>query len=327
MRTLRPLFLLLVAGLLAATPAAGSQRVVLFETFTNVSCGYCPANNSAVHDFVSTYSDQIVLGLSYHVNWPSASDPFYLYNPTDVNGRRNYYGVNAVPTNECDGSEAPTSNVAAIKAAVGNELPIPAPFDLDVSTSVVGTSMTVNVAVTATDAVPASGLVLHMAIVEPEVYYSTPPGSNGEQYFYCTMRDMLPSYGGQSLTISQGQTLNFSEVGTISLAWRQPYAVVWVQNNADKSVLQAATSNANSTDFTFFYGAEHTVDVVPMGLHSFDSQLENRGLQNDNYAVHVDWDLPSGWGGGVCEGGVCHGVGDNDFSIRVYDVWAKRELW
>jgi hypothetical protein len=317
MRTLRPLFLLLAAALLAATPAAASQRVVLFETFTNVACGYCPANNSAVHDFVTAYSDQIALSLSYHVDWPSASDPFYLYNPADVDGRILYYGVNAVPTNECDGNEAGTSNVAVIKAAVGNELPIPAPFDLDVSTSVIGTSMTVDVTVMASDVVPASGLVLHMAIVEPEVYMDPPGADNGERYFHCTMRDMLPSFAGQTLTISQGQTLYFSEVGTIDAAWREPYAVVWVQNNADKSVLQAACSRPNATDYTFFYGAEHTVDVVPMGLHSFDSQLENRGLQSDNYAVHVDWDLPSGWGGGVCEGGVCHGVGDNDFTIRL----------
>ncbi|MFH1845820.1 MAG: FlgD immunoglobulin-like domain containing protein, partial [bacterium] len=168
----------------------------------------------------------------------------------------------------------------------------------------------------ALDDVPGSGLVLHMALVEPHVYLDPPGADNGERNFYCTMRDMLPSYAGSTLSITNGQTLSFSQTGTLDPSWVDVYAVVWVQDNSNKAVLQAASS-LPVPDFSFFYGAEQSAAVSGFSLYSFDSELQNRGLQSDTYLIHVDWNLPAGWGGGVCEGGVCHQIGDNDFTIRL----------
>ena len=43
------------------------------------------------------------------MNWPApGNDPMYLYNPTQANDRRNYYGVNSVPHVIMDGVVNPS---------------------------------------------------------------------------------------------------------------------------------------------------------------------------------------------------------------------------
>jgi hypothetical protein len=310
-------FACLVTGLilLVAPVTLATNRIVLVETFTNTGCPYCPANNTDVHNFMGIHGPMIALNVQYHTSGPSSSDPFYVANTTDNLGRTNYYPVPAVPTNEIDGTEGPTSGYNALKAAIKQQLLAAAPFEIGVSANTVANQITVDVSVKATDDVPASGLMLHIALVEPYVFTDPPGSDNGERNFFCTMRDMLPSYLGQTLTITNGQTLNFQETATLNPTWVDVYPVVWVQNNADKTVLQVASTL--ETDYAFFFGAPEVAAVAPMGLYSFPAFLQNRGLQSDTYQFHVDWDLPGGWGGGVCEGGTCHIVGDNDFTVRL----------
>lgn len=318
MKALRLLLIcLIVVAFICPTQASASWRIPLVETFTNTSCGPCASANPVTHSFINDHGPQLALNVQFHVNWPSASDPFYLANTTDNNGRRTYYGINAVPDLVTDGVNAPEpASYTGLKSLVGNELAAPSPFDLTVGTTIVGTDITVDVEVTATDVVPGSGLELHIAVVEPYVFTDPPGADNGERHFYCTMRDMLPSHAGQTLTITNGQTVNFSEMGTLDPSWVDCYAVAWVEDTSDKSIMQSASS-LPVPDFSFFFGAQENVAIVPMILHTFDATLQNRGAQSDTYDIHVDWDVPAGWGGGVCEGGTCHSIGDNDFTVRL----------
>lgn len=302
----------------AAAAVAAAPTVVLLESFTNTACGPCAANNPIVHDYVEDAGTQVVLNLQYHVYWPSATDPFYgtVQAQPDNLGRITYYGVNAVPDLVTAGANLPEpGSYAGLAQAVGIAAAAPAPLALTVATQTVGSEMKVDVQVSALADAPGA-LTLRIALVEPYVYLDPPGADNGERNFYCTMRDMLPTHAGQAFTIANGQTLDFSQTGILGSAWQNVYAVAWVQRDSDRQVLQAGSS-LPVPSYAFLYAAAEHAALVEMGLRTFDGLLQNRGTQSDTYDVHVAWDVPGGWGGGVCEGGTCHPIGDDDFAITV----------
>ncbi len=310
MKHLRPLILLGLIAMLFLVPQTliASQRVVLLETFTNVSCAPCATANPVTHTVVEEHSTLRVLNLQYHVSWPSSSDPFYLTDTADNGGRRAYYGVNSVPDLATDGIDAPSpGNANAMRTLLNNQLATDSPLEITIATNLVGDQLTVTADITAVNDVPASGLVTRIAFVEPFVNTGTPPGSNGETQFYCTMRDMLPSHSGTSLSIINGQTVQVQETGTVNASWNDVYVIVWVQDDNDKSVLQAASSLANTTDYAYFFGTNDPADIAGDGeLVVLESVMTNLGLQTDSYSVDIIQDLPADWSASVCEGVACY---------------------
>jgi hypothetical protein len=310
MKHLRPLILLGMIAMLIMAPQTllASQRVILLETFTNVSCAPCATANPVTHTVVEEQSALKVLNLQYHVSWPSSTDPFYLIDTADNGGRRSYYGVNSVPDLKTDGIDAPSpGNADAMRALLNKRLATDSPLDISIATNLVGNQLTVTADITAVNDVPASGLVTRIAFVEPFVNTGSPPGNNGESRFYCTMRDMLPSHSGTALSITNGQTVQVQETGTVNASWNDVYVIVWVQNEADKSVLQAASSLANTTDYSYFFGAVRPVEIAGDGdLVVQESVMSNLGIQTDSYSVDIIQDIPADWSAAVCEGVACY---------------------
>jgi len=309
--------LLVFVVMIASQPGWAAQRTLLLETFTNVSCIPCAVANPVTQQVTEEYGPQLVLNLQYHTNWPAANDPFYLDNPTDNMGRITYYTPDA-PDLFTDGADLPVpGNYNALVAAVEERLEVPSPFTITVSTTVVSNQITVEAEVTAVDVVPTSGLVLQIALVEPYVDTGTPPGANGESEFYSTMRDMLPSSAGTPFTINNGQSLNFSEMGTLDPSWQDVYAVVWVQDNNTKEVLQAKSSLL-VPDYDFYYRYPGSpAAVVPMNqLYAFHSLIDNIGSRPDSFNVHIEKDIPSlFWGASVCANGICYPPWTTDFTL------------
>ncbi len=319
---MKPLRSLLCMGLIVlmmfmSQTLLASQRVVLLESFTNVSCGPCATANPVTHAMVDEFGTLKVLNLQYHMSWPSSSDPFYLVDTADNNGRRTYYNVNSVPDLVTDGINAPSPGGAdALRIMLNNRLATDAPIDISISTSLVGDQLTITADITANGDVPASNLVTRIALVEPYVNTGSPPGTNGEFRFYCTMRDMLPSHAGTPLSITSGQTVQVQETGTMNAGWNDVYVVVWVQDDTDKSILQAASSLTNTSDYAYFFGTTHPVDIAPEGdLVIMESVMSNLGLQTDSYSVQIVQDLPADWSASVCEGVVCYPPWTTDITV------------
>ncbi len=319
---MRPLrfFALLTALLVifSCISAWGAQRVVLVESFTNTSCGPCASANPVTHQFIDDYPNQMVLNLQYHMNWPSPTDPFYLVDTADNNGRRTYYGISSVPDMVTDGVNTPEpGSYGGLAAAVGSQFEVVSPFTLDITTSMVGNDMTVDVDVTAVEVVPASGLTLRIALVEPYVLLDPPGSDNGERNFYCTMRDMLPAHTGQDLIITNGQTLSFSETGTVDPSWNDVYAVVFIQNDTTKEILQAGSTLVAPT-YEHFYGYPEPTRVGPMmETQSFPTRIMNVGTMGDIYDVTLSYDHPASWGASVCIGANCLPPGTTNVAVPV----------
>ncbi len=321
MKTLAPLAALTLTALLALPAGApAAPRTVLVEGFTNTSCPYCPGANAVTQQFLDAYGPELALGVTVHVNWPSASDPFYLHNPTDNLARRSYYGINSVPALRVEGAaDASPGDYAALAQAADARLLRDSPLALKVVQTSDGANVTVTVGVKAESAPPAGPLVLQMALIEREIYLATPPGSNGERDFFWTLRDLLPDGGGTALSLVPGDSLVFSRTVPIHAAWNygQIAAVCWVQNSATREVLQAGTSIPRAP-YAFFFAAHATADVVTLGqLRSFDAVIHNRGLAADVYDVHIEKDVPASWGASVCANGLCYPPWVTDFTVSV----------
>lgn len=311
--------LLLVVLLVAfASAAFAAQRVVLVENFTNTGCAPCASANPVTHSFMEAYPDQIVLNVQYHVNWPSATDPFYLANPTDANGRRTYYGVSAVPDMFTDGADGPSpGSYSGLEAAVGGRIPVESPFAFDITTSQTGYDLTVDVDVTAVADVPASNLKFHIALIEPHVYTDPAGADNGERNFYSTMRKMLPSYSGQTLTISNGNTVHFSETATLDPTWVDIVAVVFVQDDSTKEILQAGSTSL-VPDYAHYFGHPAPKAVGPMlTSQAFHTSIMNLGAMGDIYDVVMTYDHPPVWGASVCVGESCLAPGTAYVAVPV----------
>jgi archaellum component FlaF (FlaF/FlaG flagellin family) len=236
-----------------------APRLVLAEEFTQASCGPCASQNPAFNALLQANPTKII-DIKYQTSWPGF-DPMNLQNPAEVQSRVTYYGVNGVPNLALDGSIIPNDcNAYAGAPACLDQSEIDGAYNTStpISVSVTHTmaadltSATVDVTVTnvgSTDFVSNGNLYFRLALVETEINFPTPPGSNGEEDFYGVMRKMVPNATGSALpsTMTAGQTwtnqftvpmpsyiYNYGEIAFVG----------FVQSDGDKMVHNAAHSAA-----------------------------------------------------------------------------------
>lgn len=237
---------------------AQSQRKVLIEKGTNASCGPCAAQNPGFHSMLNTVDDKHV---AIHYQWYFPGyDPMNEHNPTEANTRfANYYGNNGVPTAMIDGvipnGSYPGFNGSAYDGApagysasmINNRYAVSSPFEIDITYSVTPSTITADVTVTCTEAINASNLRLRIVVVERVISFDSPPGTNGESTFYNVMKKFMPNTNGLSLQNSwvPGDSQSFSQSWTHQNVYdfSQLAIVAFVQNDANKEVLQAARAD------------------------------------------------------------------------------------
>lgn len=287
--------------------ALASQRAVLIETFTNVSCLPCASANPVTEQFVADYGYPLVMNIQYHVSWPSNEDPFYLTAPEDNFAALSYYDVTGVPNLVIGGTnQAFGGDYNLLEQASLTLLGTPTSLTMEVSAVPNGSDISVQASVTASETLGGDNLSLRIALVEPHVHYDEPPGTNGETDFHYSMRDMLPDFAGTSFSINPGQTLTFTEIGTVDPTWQDIYAVAWIQNDQTREILQASASLV-SPDHVFFYSGYRTGEILPLGQTAYlPSHLYNLGNASDIYDLHIDRQIPDGWSAVVCTDGTCY---------------------
>lgn len=257
---------LLLGGILAASLYANAQqRLVLYEEFSGENCGPCASVNPSFWAFMTNASNQTKsILLKYQVNIPqNPVRPLYDQNPTEADARLSYYGVNSAPNGRLDGrvhhngvTDANGNNVGGWPGAftwtsgqdtMNAEMALASPFNITVTPTVTGNTLTATVSVTAVSAFTGTTMKLRAALVEG-LHFTTPPGNNGEVDFHNVMRKMYPDANGQTFpgTWTNGQTQTFTVTGTIpqyvDRVAEKLFLLVWVQDDANKKIAQAAKS-------------------------------------------------------------------------------------
>lgn len=259
---------------------AAIGNLLVFEHFTNASCGPCAAQNPA---FVSLLKSNALKATSikYHVSWPGV-DPMYSANTADPTARVNYYGVTGVPDvflGNAPGlvSVAPSG---VTQALIDQNAVATAPFEYNINTSVAGNVLTVSGNVNNPGNIQGN-LVLQLAVVEDPVKYATPPGTNGETEFPSTLRKLLPSATGTTLS---GASTPFNYTYTIPTGQVKEnlFVVAFVQNNTNKQVYKGGKIKNGFSLNTVTSVAEPTAMVNGLNVYPNPARGEARISFNSN---------------------------------------------
>ena len=246
---------LLIASLLmlfSLKISAQNERILLFECFTNTSCGPCAQQNPALDALINANADRVA-AIKYHMNWPGANDPMYLHNTADNNARRGVYNVSSVPHTVVDGIRYANVPSGLNQNTVNNWLNIESPFEMRLSYEVdeAANTITVHVLGRASQAVPGS-VKLYVGVIEREIHYNSAPGSNGERDFYSVMKKLLPSSSGISIgDVEAGSYFAYTFSWELANVYNndQLNAIAWLQNINTKEVYQACKSSENVVPF------------------------------------------------------------------------------
>lgn len=221
------------------------ERLVLFEHFTQASCGPCASQNPAFTTLLNGNRTSTT-SVKYHTSWPGV-DPMNAHNPTDVASRVAYYGVSGVP-NVILGTSNLGSPTAVSQTTINNEKAKKALFNISMSASMDPGTRLLTISGSAEPAVafaPTNGNRLQVMLVEDPIIYNTPPGSNGETVFPSTFRKAFPNAEGTIInTVNIPGNTHFFNFNTFTVPSfyvdSNLYVIVFVQNHATKEIHQAA---------------------------------------------------------------------------------------
>ena len=237
------------------------DRLVFIERYTSSTCGPCASANPTLDAFLNTSDPSKVTSLSYHMNWPApGNDPMYLFNPADNNARRNYYGVNAIPHWRIDGTTI--INTGNITTNYGLRRAILSPVTVIVTHEPIGSdSVRVHVKIFCEDLLPDPSVTVHISVVEREIQYGSPPGTNGESHFLDVMRKMLPTGTGTKVNLFPGALVEMTETFYIDPIYvvDKIEPLVFVQAG-DREILNAGIP---TYDFTLL--SDYAFRVVDQG--------------------------------------------------------------
>ena len=220
-----------------------TPKIVLIEDFSNVSCIPCVESNIILHSLMTgTLNTKAVL-IKYATNFPSPNDPMYQDAQKFSDSRMTFYSIFSTPTVFVDGLQKPiASDSNDIKRKVSERLQTKSPFRFDFSGSHILDSVKVFLNIYKLDSsVDLTDVHLYTVLIEEEIVYSTPPGSNGEKKFFNVMRNIMPSESGISLkSLTSGSLkVNFS-IG-INPVWQQAKLALisFAQNTKTKEVFES----------------------------------------------------------------------------------------
>jgi len=290
-------------ALAVASQAQLAKKYVFFEHFTQASCGPCAAQNPGFQSSILDYYNANVHHVAYHTSWPG-TDPMNFHNKPQVQSRVDYYGVNGVPNIQMDGADQGGPSTVT-REMVNQAIAEGSPISVAVTQTVVNdTVFDVTVTIKTVGTKPSGNYNLLLSLVEREVIYTSPPGTNGEKDFPNVFRRMLTADDGDAITLpDQGESISFNYTYTRSTVWKMEniYSLAAVQNTDDKSVINSGSSiDPNG----FLFDPIKFVDLGVVGNNNtFDLNVKNTGSGAENFKFSISSDAPGDWSGSLTVNG------------------------
>jgi hypothetical protein len=308
---MKKITLFLAIAMAGSSAFAQSQRLVLFEEFTQASCPPCATTNPGLNAMLDAHPSEVV-SIKYQTDWPG-SDVMNMHNPNEVQTRVSYYGVTGVPSGELDGglgfSGQPIGMTYADVAGRYSQTS-PLEIDVDFTLSPAQDSIYAYAIIRCTEGFTGGVNKAHMAVIERNIYFTNanPPGNNGEREFEGVMKKMLPSDQGTAVpttwAIGDSVVLNYAWKLANVYDIRQLAVVVFVQNNTTKEVYQAGymrpkiANNAGINGVSGINAVQCDPDVTPtVMLHNY----ANIPLTSVDINYYFDTNTPAvyNWTGSV----------------------------
>ncbi|MFY7734492.1 MAG: T9SS type A sorting domain-containing protein [Bacteroidia bacterium] len=233
--------------MLASNLLNAQNQSVLVEHFTNTLCSICASRNPGFYQ--NLQSQQDVLHIAYHPSSPYAACVLNKHNKAENDDRTNYYGIyGGTPRLVINGVVQSSSNNYASAAIFNPFKNITADVLIKANQVIVGDSIKSVVTIKRLTNQVLSNLKLQVLYVEDTLFYSSP---NGESKHFDVFRKSAS--GWQGLTVNIPAQINDSVVvqttTPINTAWNKDriYTLAFLQNAADKTILNVAKSTNNKT--------------------------------------------------------------------------------
>jgi len=297
------LLILIITGFAFITNAY--DKLSLVERFTNCSCGPCAQLNNSWYN--ATTANLINSGsmthVVYNVYWPSPGecDPMHLLNETDNNYRTNYYGCNAVPWIEVNGTNIATNQTAFINAINAGNAQY-SPFKIILTPEKLPNniiSINVKIIRDPSDATTFDNPRLRIALTEKQVYVVNPSCcNNGETNFYSITRKMLPDGYGSSFEIpapGDSVEMSFQYIPTANFLQQvnldSVRVVAFIQDHCTQETYQSVMTDIISADrTTASFSADETIGASPFIVNFSDHSIASTGSNIVSWAWDFDGD-------------------------------------
>ena len=296
----RILTLVAVFLIVTLTADAQSKRYVLFEHFTQASCGPCAAQNPSFEAVVSQNEGKYH-HIAYHTSWPGY-DPMHDLNPTEVQARVNYYNVTGVPDMNMLGSVWNGGPAGVTTAQIDAAAAVGAPIRVGVSDIDLGDSHEATVTIEETGVLTGTNLKLRIVVLEHYIDYGTAPGSNGETAFPNVFREMPSTTAGITYTPSgEGTSQEFTVSYDVNAEWNEDdlYVIAWLQDDADKFVV----NSGSSVDPDWEVATSTSTLAGGVDPSAFNANIFTANA-DDMVSVSYTTDQPSDWSATITVGGV-----------------------
>lgn len=310
--SMKKLLLVTVLGCASLVATAQTTRTQLYEVFSGENCGPCASANPVTHALVQANASAII-ALKYQVPIPSAG-PICNENLVDPAARRTYYSVNAAPNARHDGTTIGNGHsINLTQALITSRQPVTSPFAMNVEHEFNANwdSIFITVQITAAQAVTSGAWVAQIALVEKNMLYTSPPGTNGETEFHNVTRKMYPTAAGTVLPT----TWTNGQIQTVTIAAAVPTyirdiaevgIIAFVQNNTTKEVAQAAKSEPLPVPLystvtpppTSFYNCNNqltpVLDVTNLGSTTITTMVISQKVNNTTTTINWTGSLTTG---------------------------------
>jgi hypothetical protein len=226
------------------------DRMVIIERFTSWTCGPCASNNPTMEAWINSLDADKIVGIAYHMNWPSpGNDGYYLYNPADNNARRSFYGINAIPQAQMDGLiniQSPYSS-GGLTANFNTRTNLLSPITVILTDSTFGDSVRVTARIYCEVYLANPSMFVHFSMQERHNHFTSPPGTNGETDFYDVMRKMNNGGAGENIQLYPGQTVILKRTFYKDPIWNQAEVMPIMYVQQGQEILNAAKKTNNFT--------------------------------------------------------------------------------
>jgi hypothetical protein len=296
---------LMLLGIIAT---AQVNKTVVVEHFTNSRCGICAGKNPGLYQNLANHPD--VIHIAFHPSSPYAACVFSQHNPSENDGRTNFYGIyGGTPWLVINGEVQPASVSYSNQALFDPYIGQVSPFSVYIKENRFDENIVmVEVTIKALSAHSQNQGSLFLGYVEDTVFLATP---NGENVHPGVFREAMTGVNGDLINLpvagdSVTMTYSVSKDGVWDMA--RMYTLAILQDPSSKMLLQAGETDlieysdpnfivdlSKSNEDLFLYpnpvsGSGITIKDAEedVSLYSYDGRLVQRYPYLKGQSLTVD---------------------------------------
>lgn len=296
---------------------AQARKIALFEHFTNASCGPCASQNPVFQAEIMDKNKGNYLHMAYHTVWPGR-DPMNAYNKEEVDTRVKFYGVGGVPNMIMHGNRYDGGPIGVSQDMLDRLTSESSPLRIRVEESSNGTQRSVTATFSSLGPIPTAGIKVRAAVIEEEIVYATPPGSNGEKEFPNVFRRFInsgsaagenftPAGIGETVTLSWTYDLDVQNWDTTKV-----FAIVWVQLDGSAEVINASAEFLPAMEFVL--DDQAFKKAASQASATFNARIDNLGSEELSLRLDVNGAYPGDWTVSYEVGGNTY-TGETDITV------------